>query len=105
MWMAYDSTLIGVLQMARLTAREMIQAARPGVEVKPNRYGSEQPEFPFELCYKGQQVAVGRHEDTLWRDAVSGGVLGTESVPPMRIDSKPVVTRRSGNRGWGNLAS
>lgn len=98
-------TLIGVLQMARLTAREMIQAARPGVEIKPNRYFSEQREFPFELSYKGHQIAVGRHEDTLWRDAVSGGVLGTESVPPIRVDSKLAVTSRSGRRGWGTMAS
>ena len=91
--------------MARLNARELIQTARPGVEIKPNRYASEQPEFPFELCYKSRQIAIGRHEDTLWLDALSRGVLGTERVPPIRVDPKPIAVRRRDTRGWGSIAS
>jgi hypothetical protein len=89
--------------MSKLTARELILAARPGVEIRPNRNSPEKSELPFELSYKGHQIAVGRHEDTVWRDALSCGVLGTECVPPIRIDVKPVVSHRREERGWGSL--
>ena len=65
-----------VRQMGRLTACELILIARPGVEIKLNRNFSEQSEFPFELSYKGHQIAIGRHEDSVWRDALCCGVLG-----------------------------
>ncbi|MGD0905062.1 MAG: hypothetical protein ABR924_19355 [Terracidiphilus sp.] len=98
-------TLIGMQQMSRLTARELILIARPGVEIKPNRNFSEQSEFPFELSYKGHQIAIGRHEDSIWRDAQSCGVMGTERVPLLRVDSKPIAARRRDTRGWGSMAS
>jgi len=94
-----------VRQMGRLAACELILIARPGVEIKPNRNFSEQSEFPFELSYKGHQIAIGRHEDSVWRDALSCGVLGTERVPPLRVDFKPIAAQRRDTRGWGSMAS
>ena len=57
-------TLIAAQQMTRLAACELILIARPGVEIKPNRNFSDQSKFPFELSYKGHQIAIGRHEDS-----------------------------------------
>ncbi len=98
-------TLIAVQQMARLAAHELILISRPGVEIKPTRNFSEQSEFPFEQSYKGHQIVIGRHEVTAWRDALSCGVVGTERVAPLRVDSKPITARRRDTQGWGSVAS
>ena len=103
--MTLKLTLIAVQQMARLAACEVILIARPCVEIKPNRNFSEQSEFPFEQSYKGHQNVIGRHEDTAWRDALSCGVVGTERVASLRVDSKPIAARRRDTRGWGSMAS